>query len=33
MERSVLKRAAFTYRIGQRYSPDQLVFVDESAAD
>lgn len=33
MERSVLKRAAFTYRIGRRYSPDQLVFVDESAAD
>jgi hypothetical protein len=33
MERSVRKRAAYTYRIGTRYTPSQLVFVDESAAD
>lgn len=33
MERSVRKRATYTFKIGSRYSSEQLVFVDESAAD
>jgi hypothetical protein len=33
MERSVRKRAAYTFKIGSRYRSEQLVFVDESAAD
>ena len=32
-ERSVRKRAKFTFKIGTRYTSRQLVFVDESAAD
>ncbi|KAJ7884249.1 hypothetical protein B0H13DRAFT_1559589, partial [Mycena leptocephala] len=33
IERSVRKRTKYTYKIGVRYTSDQLVFVDESAAD
>ncbi|KAJ7115757.1 hypothetical protein C8R44DRAFT_586501, partial [Mycena epipterygia] len=33
IERSVRKRAKYTFKVGCRYSSEQLVFVDESAAD
>lgn len=33
MERSELLRAQYLARMGTRYSTEQLVFVDESAAD
>ncbi|KAJ7216207.1 hypothetical protein B0H12DRAFT_990952, partial [Mycena haematopus] len=33
IERSVRKRAQYTFKIGVTYTPEQLVFVDESAAD
>ena len=33
IERSVLKRAAFIYKVGLCYTPEQLVFVDESLCD
>ncbi|KAJ7082164.1 hypothetical protein C8R43DRAFT_848398, partial [Mycena crocata] len=33
IERSVRKRAKFTFKIGCRCTSEQLVFVDESAAD
>ncbi|KAF8130429.1 hypothetical protein K438DRAFT_861232 [Mycena galopus ATCC 62051] len=33
IEHSVRKRAAYTFEIGLKYSSEQLVFVDESAAD
>ncbi|KAJ7175495.1 hypothetical protein C8R46DRAFT_828941, partial [Mycena filopes] len=34
IERSVRKRAKYyTFKIGSRYTSEQLVFVDESAAD
>ncbi|KAJ6545324.1 hypothetical protein B0H19DRAFT_863892, partial [Mycena capillaripes] len=33
IERSVRKRSEYTFRMGLRYNSDQLVFVDESAAD
>jgi hypothetical protein len=33
MERNIEKRAAFTFRMGIMYSPEQFVFVDECSAD
>jgi len=33
MERSIERRADFVARMGLNYTPEQLVFVDESAAD
>ena len=33
IERSVQKRAKYTFKIGTQYSSNQLIFVDESAAD
>jgi hypothetical protein len=33
MERNVEKRAAFTFRMGIMYSPEQFVFVDECSVD
>lgn len=33
LERSAEKRAAFIYKIGTRYTADQLVTVDESACN
>jgi len=33
IEWSAAKRAAFVTKIGWNYTPDQLVFVDESSCD
>jgi len=33
IERSAAKRAAFVTKVGWNYTPDQLVFVDESSCD
>ncbi len=33
IERSTEKRAAYVHTIGTQFSPEQLVFVDESACD
>ena len=33
IERSARKRAEFIYKVGLHYTPEQLVFVDESSCD